>query len=226
MIITTSNKSQLLNHLTDLKNTITSCLRFGVQYSFPEYYNVADLKLDTGKQPNPVSNFEELLLLVQILLTKCEKNEFKKNPILFDKSIAQIEAIISNSLLSTDLFSANRLYRYIFGESFLSYCDSQNLLKSKHRFNLIYFILRYAIHSTIGFTKVIRQHIYLLTEIYITNLDYDVFILIFSLSSIRLSYSLGKCCWIDFTRFMSCIGLIFRILPSLRLTPLFVVQIH
>ena len=226
MIITTSNKSQLLNHLTDLKNTITSCLRFGVQYSFPEYYNVADLKLDTGKQPKPVSNFEELLLLVQILLTKCEKNEFKKNPILFDKSIAQIEAIISNSLLSTDLFSANRLYRYIFGESFLSYCDSQNLLKSKHRFNLIYFILRYAIHSTIGFTKVIRQHIYLLTEIYITNLDYDVFILIFSFKFYSSELFARKVLLDRFYSFHELHWLDFQDITILRLTPLFVVQIH
>ena len=53
-------------------------MRFGVKYFFSDYYHVATLSLDTGKKPKPVSNFEELLLLVQILFLKCENMSSKK----------------------------------------------------------------------------------------------------------------------------------------------------
>ena len=97
MIITSSNKSFLRCHLTDLCNTISSCIRFGVKYSRPGYFNVADLQLQIGDKTVSVSSFETLLLSVQILLQKCDNNDFKQNPLLFEQSISQIEAIISNS---------------------------------------------------------------------------------------------------------------------------------
>tara|TARA_Y100001933_G_C19010789_1_gene568757 strand:+ start:124 stop:1872 length:1749 start_codon:yes stop_codon:yes gene_type:complete len=180
MIITASEKSLLSKHLADLSKTISACLCFGVAYDFPGYFNVADLKLDTGLASKPVSNFDDLLLWVQILLRKCENNEFKQNPLLFEKSILQIEAIISNSLLNADFVSANLLYRYIFGQLSLSSSDSQPDYRFRHRFNIIYFAIRYAIHEKISCNKVVRHHLSILSKIYSNSLDYDIFVLIFA----------------------------------------------
>ena len=63
-----SEKSLLLKHLADLNKTISACLRFGVAYVLPGHLKVPCIKLDTGLETKPVSNFADLLLWVQILL--------------------------------------------------------------------------------------------------------------------------------------------------------------